>query len=418
MSRPRGGPPTSQRRLLRIAGAALAALAIISFLRWVSDGAGGPRVTRSDQKAAAPLPAQDAAGAAQPPAVDATGAVAAASTSDAEFAARLAHLSVRRAFEGTRYAREIAGLVDAARIADAAKLLESRAVGGDRDATVALAQLSGLCQSHTLATGWREAYGALHRQLEAEQARSAPVPAELARRIDVILAFDEELFARTVRACSEARFAAQVIDQRLRDAAQAGHEASLWVLGGRAEDAELRKKYWLSAAMLGHPQSQVGLARSLLAENLRGDRRNRGQMNFWLEVAARHSPGARLGLGECLLNGCNAQPPDSEAAVPLLREAAALGEPGAFQALASISRTDPAALPDEELYALQSFLQQLNQAGCYGASLYASTALEGLRSSREIASRLSPHGLAQAQELAAAIWRDHGESARRAQGCD
>ncbi|MGH8631850.1 MAG: hypothetical protein ACREU7_13950, partial [Burkholderiales bacterium] len=261
----------------------------------------------------------------------------------------------RRILKGTPYTAEVADLLATARIADAAALLEARAARGDRGATVVLAHLNGLCESQTAATRWQEALELNRGQLEIEQARSAPVTEDVRRRIEMSLASEERRQASWSRACKDARFDRATIDQRLRKAAEAGHEASLWVLGHRTDDVELRNKYWLSAAMLGYPPAQADLAGSLLQENLQGDRRNRGRMNFWLEAAAKHSPTVKQELGECLLNGCNAQPPDSESAVPPLREAALLGELGAFDALASISRSDPAALSDEELYGLQSF---------------------------------------------------------------
>ncbi len=337
---------------------------------------------------------------------------------DAEFVNQLDRSTARRVLNSTPYTAQVADLLAAARIAEAAALLESRAAGGDRDATVVLMYLSALCDSETAAAEWLEGAVLSRSQLEIEQARSAPVPEDVRRRIEMSLAAEERRHASWSRACKGARFDRATIDQRLRTAAEAGHEASLWALGHRTADVELRNKYWLSAAMLGYPPAQTDLAGSLLQENLQGDRRNRGRMNFWLEAAAKHSPTVKQELGECLLNGCNAQPPDSESAVPLLREAAKLGELGAFDALASISRSDPAALSDEELYALQSFLERLIDMGCYGAAMYPTAALKSLRSTREISSRLSPHGLKQAQELAAANWRDHGAAARQAQGCD
>jgi hypothetical protein len=101
----------------------------------------------------------------------------------------------------------------------------------------------------------------------------------------------------------------------------------------------------------------------------------------------------------------------------LLREAAFLGEPAAFDALASISRGDPAALSDEELYGLQGFLQRLNDSGCYGPASYPLMALKSLRTLRELSSGLSPRALEDAEKFASSNWQTRGAAARRAQGC-
>ncbi len=391
--------------------------ALFLVLRLLSGDAERPDEESGSHDSAAPqIPAPNEPREKRLSAEPASGAQTAAA--DAEFVSQLERTFARRFLAGTPYTAEVADLLAGARIAEAAALLESRAAVGDRDATVVLVFLNGLCESQVTATSWQEGFALSRGQIEAEQARAAPVPVELRRRIEASLAVEQRRQASVSRACRDARFDSAMIGQRLRTAAEAGHEASLWVLGHRTDDVELRNKYWLSAAMLGYPAAQADLAGSLLQENLQGDRRNRGRMNFWLQAAAKHSPRAKQALGECLLNGCNAQPPDAESAVPWLREAATLGELAAFDALASISKSDPSALSDEELYGLQSFLEQLNDMGCYGAAMYPTAALKSLSFSREISSRLSPHGLEQAQQLAAANWHSHGAAARQAQGCD
>jgi hypothetical protein len=341
-----------------------------------------------------------------------------ASPADPQFVAQLKRSAARRFLRNTPYTADVADLVADAQIADAAALLDARSAGGDRDSTVVLLQLQKLCESPDLGRLGPDGPETGAGSVEMELMRAAPVPAELRRRIEASTATDSEQRANIERSCKAAQFDERAIEQRLRSAAEAGHEASLWALGKYLDDPQQRGPHWLSAAMLGHPAAQADLAESLLQENLQGDRRNRGWMNFWLEAAAKHSPEMKEKLGECVLNGCNAQPPDSQAAVPLLREAAFLGEPAAFDALASISRSDPAALSDEELYGLQAFLQRLNDAGCYGAASYPLNALKSLRSLREIGSRLSPHALEDAEARVAAHWRDHGVAARRAQSCD
>jgi hypothetical protein len=325
-------------------------------------------------------------------------------SSDADFIRQLGRVEAHRALADTPYEPDVLELVAGLQIPAAVQLLEGKAAAGDRDANVVLARLIWLCEGNDpSASGSPEV--------------TSP-PQELKRRIDASRAADAQRQADLARACGEAQFDAVAIDVRLQDAAAAGHEASLWEVGRRSLDPAIRHKNWLSAAMLGYVPAQVGLAENLMAESMQGDRRNRGRMNFWLEAAAKQSPHALRLRGECRLNGCNAQPPDSEAAVPLLRDAALQGEAGAFTALASISSGDPAALPDSELFALQSFLQQLNELGCFGAADYGSMAIASQRSLQEIGGRISPSAFDAARTQASTLWREHSQKARQVRGCD
>jgi hypothetical protein len=352
-----------------------------------------------------------------PPAAEAASA-SALRPPDPQFLKRLQRNSVRRLLRDVPYTADVLDLVVAAQVPDAATLLEGRSAGGDRDATVVLTQLQMLCRSPDSARREAGEPASLAGTLDTELARAAPVAAELKQRIEASVQADADARAELERACRDTRFNAPAIEQRLRDAAEAGHEASLWALGRYFDDAEQRRRHWLSAAMLGHPAAQAGLAQELLEESARGDRTNRGRMNFWLDAASQHSAAVKAQLGECILNGCNAQPPDSGAAVALLREATLLGEVSAFDTLATVSSSDQQAPTEEELYGLQSFLQRLNETGCYGAASYPVVALKSLRSLREIGRGLSPRSLQEAEKLGAARWQTQGAGARRAQNCE
>jgi TPR repeat protein len=393
-----------------VVGAAVIA-AIFLVMRWMNDageegeGTANVETARPEAVVAAPdAPSAAAPRAAEPVPVD------------PQFLERLQRNTVRRLLRDTPYSADVADLLAAAQIQAAAALLESRSAGGDRDATVVLLQLQMLCQSPEEVR--RDAGEPAPIALETELARAAPVPADLRQRIEASVATGVEARARLERGCRETRFNGPVITERVRAAVDAGHEASLWALGRYLDDAEQRKRHWLSAAMLGYPAAQAALAQTLLEESLQGERRNRGQMNFWLQTAARHSPEVKARLGECVLTGCNAHPPDSGAAVTLLREATLLGDLAAFDALTTVSRGDPLAPSEEELYGLQSFLERLNETGCYGATAYPVAALKSLRSLREIGRGLSPHDLDEGEKLGAARWHNHGAAARRAQHCE
>lgn len=364
--------------------------------------------------AADSAPHQPVASDAEP--ADGTRPTARAASSDSDFMRQLGRVEAHRALADTPYEPEVLELVAALQIPAVVQLLEGKAAAGDRNANVVLARLIWLCEGNDASGGGSPA--AMPTPPSEPQPGSDQSTADLKRRMDASRALDAQRHAGLERACGDAQFDAVAIDVRLQDAAAAGHEASLWEVGRRSLDPAIRHKNWLSAAMLGYVPAQVGLAENLMAESVQGDRRNRGRMNFWLEAAAKQSPHALRLQGECRLNGCNAQPPDTEAAVPLLRDAALQGEAGAFDALASISSGDPAALPDSELFALQSFLQQLNELGCFGAADYGAMAIASQRSLQEIGGRISPSALDTARTRASALWREHAVKARQARGCD
>ena len=298
------------------------------------------------------------------------------------------------------------------RIAQAAAALEERARANDRDANVALSRLELACRGeHPDTTRSFDAANA-----EAAE-RATKMPAETRERIKASIAARRERFTRMSEACAEARFDSPTISQRLREAAAAGHEASLWQLGNLA-DIETARRYWLSAAMLGFGPAQVDLAQNLMYHPTSKDADARAQMQYWLQAAAKQSWAGKVTLGECLIAGCSGQPPDTAGAAQQLREAVFLGAASAPEALASIPADDPAAPTDLEIYTYESFLQRLNELGCYGADQYPSNALRINDHLRQLALSLSPSALADAQTLADQAWRDHGVQARAAWHCE
>src|SRR6185312_2384802 len=138
---------------------------------------------------------------------------------------------------------------------------------------------------------------------------------------------------------------------------------------------------------------------------------NREGADFWLTSAAQRLPEVRVSLALCKLRGCNGQPADPEGALHTLREAARLGEPDAFDALARGSALD-LNVPLPEQLAWATLRERLAREGCYGTALSpkSSHPLE------EAENRLSPYELEQAHSLAETYWRDYADKARKAQG--
>jgi hypothetical protein len=328
------------------------------------------------------------------------------------FARQLRRVEAAAIFSGIKLPRGVEVAVAELRIADAAVVLESRALANDRDANVALARLEQACQGEEPDT--QRATDQAHAQVAA---RVSQMPETMRDRIETSMALRQERIAALPEACAQARFDSGAISQRLRDAAASAHEASLWQLG-HLVDPDSARRYWLSAAMLGFVPAQVDLARTLMYEQTSTDRKDRGTMNFWLQAAAKNSAEGRLLLGDCLVNSCNAQPPDFTTAGQVLREAILLGVAYAPKILESIPAEDAAAPTDAELYSYNSFLQRLNDLGCYGADLYPNNALNFSDYAHAAELRLSPSALDEARRSADEMWRQHGPQARAAWHCD
>jgi hypothetical protein len=102
----------------------------------------------------------------------------------------------------------------------------------------------------------------------------------------------------------------------------------------------------------------------------------------------------------------------------VLREAILLGVAYAPTTLASIPADDAAAPTEAELYSYNSFLQRLNDLGCYGPDLYPTNAVNMRDYSQQAEMRLSPSALDEARRTADEMWREHGAQARAAWHCD
>src|SRR5882672_2829557 len=340
--------------------------------------------------------------------------VAAPTIDVASFIRHLRQADTYRVLGDIEVAGDVRDLIAQEHVAEAANRLETLSRADNRDANVALARLARTCVAEDPDT--RRSAESAHAEASR---RAKDLSPETRQRLQASLALSQERRATLTNACKQARFDSRAIDQRLRGAAAAGHEASLWQLGNEVEgDLETRRKHWLSAAMLGYLPAQLDLAESLMQDALRGDRRERGRMNFWLETAAKQSPQGKALLAECLLDSCNAQPPDTATAASLLQEATLSGAAESLGTLASLSSDDPAAPTDERMYSLNAFLQRLNDLGCYGDDLYPGTALRTGEHLQQLALRLSPSGLQQAQRMADEDWRAHGAEARAAIHCD
>ena len=328
------------------------------------------------------------------------------------FAHRLRRAETYRIYSDLELPAHVRALISDLRIAEAAAELDAMSRANDRNATVALARLARECTGENEDTrrSWELAY--------ADAARRAnEMPADVHARVQTSMNERSERLTRLQQSCAHANLNMRAIDQRLRSAAAAGHEASLWQLGSEAGSVESQRRYWLSAAMLGFLPAQLDLAESLMGDALAGRPGDVARMTFWLQAVAKESARGKLMLGECLARGCNGQAPDVTASGQLLREAVWGGVAYATAPLASLPPEDPAAPTDAELYALNTFVQQLNDRGCYG-DYYPTNAVRIGEQLRELEMRLSPSALQEGKRLADETWREHGAQAQAEWHCD
>ena len=321
-----------------------------------------------------------------------------------QFVRELLRSEVRSDYAGVELDSATLDLLAAGNVAEAARVLEARAAGGDRAANLALSTLQ---ECSTVATD-------AVQQLEANEWRGVSRDLTAARRGRIELALDarRRLAEATARSCGQATFDRTAIAQRLQAAADAGDEASLRRLGEETTDPQARLKLWTSAAMLGYPPAQVDLAQHYRREFLTAQRSG-GRMKFWLDVAARNSAAGKLLMAECQMNGCNGQPADAASAARLLREAAAEGD---LEALDRLGSPEGEATIEERV-AWAEFRDRLNEAGCYGASEYPRVSVASWRMQQQN-SASSPYVQDQERTLSEQYWREHGAKARRALECE
>jgi TPR repeat protein len=312
--------------------------------------------------------------------------------------------------------RELRGLLAQFRIADAIAWAQKESAAGSIDALIVLSEMSEVC-------AWRNWDGAKrtrtsHDEYQSQvRAGARSLPADLQARIEAALAVDRQWIESWLAACSSAKLDRGAIRQQLRVHAEAGDEASLRQLAALSEREEARR-FLLSAAMLGDPQAQVDLAASYYTE-LKHENRpvDVPRMRYWLEVAAKHSPHAQYMLGECRLEGCDGRPPETEAGVALLRQAARGGDAFALKMLADTLAPGTGSFTNEEQYAWLLFERELLDSGCVSPTSYPLPRIDNWQRLQNVSKGLSPYALSTAQTLGDSYWRAYGAAARGHQGC-
>lgn len=315
--------------------------------------------------------------------------------------------SVPFGFEGDS---ETVAEIAAGRVAETVVALETRAAAGDNAANAVLAQLQD-CRVLDRAV---ESVAAAADSVRGHPAAVATMPEERRRRMRLVADVRNHHFAAGLEACRRAQFASAAIEQRLREAAAAGDEQSLWVMGRQAADIRERMKPWAAAAMLGHVRAQYEMGMAYRG-GYAGGQRHGEKEKIWLELAAETLPRARERLAECYFAGCNGEPPDSAKGLRLLQQAALLGHSARVEQMRPIGAGE--GLPAEDRFALADFRSRLNELGCFGVSGYIRIGLESWETELLMERSLSKFMQEQSRKLAQEYWWARGANARSILGC-
>jgi hypothetical protein len=301
--------------------------------------------------------------------------------------------------------------VAAGRVEETVSALEARAAAGDTDANAALAQLK---DCRLLESAIERAAGAAARVI-GSPAVVATMPEERRKRMRLVADVRHHHFEEGLQSCRRARFNGPAIDQRLRAAAAAGDETSLWVMSAVPEYHDERMRSLAAAAMLGHVRAQyeMGIA---YRGGYTGAKRHGPKEKVWLELAAPKLPNAKEALAECYFEGCDGRQPDPDNGLRLLAEAALLGHGARVEQMRPVGAGE--ALPAEQRFALAEFRNRLNDSGCFGVSGYVRIGFDSWETEQLMQRSLSNFVQQQVRTLAEQYWRDHGASARSFLGCN
>lgn len=323
------------------------------------------------------------------------------------FVATLQNSAHHRNLTGLKISPDIVTSLARGDVATAISRLGEQAASGNNDANIALVRVQHWCNRVASA------------RVPEAQAQIAKLPATLdpqraARAAGVIVA-EESYRQRAREGCARGQFDYGAIEGRLRQAAEAGDPASATELAQFTRDPKRRDAMLQAAADKGFAPAQYVLATGRLIAVQRGETtENVASIRLLLKQAGRSINKAKVDLANCMALGCDGHPADAAGAAAFGTDAARDGEPGAFLSMARMPwgmRMNRA-----QLLAWQYFGDRLSEAGCVGENYVTSTVVFD-QTVKALERQLDPQVLEQARTQADTLWRDHGDRARREQGC-
>lgn len=285
--------------------------------------------------------------------------------------------------------------------------LSALANQGDRSATIALVRIQHWCNT-------------------VSSARPPDPPAQLAKignefpppraaRVAGVLKAEAQFMGRAKAGCARASFDYRGIEARLREAADAGDPASATELSQFVRDPAKREALLQSAIGKNYAPAIHAAATNLLIAVQRGQTtENVSAIRELLKSAGRSIPQAKLDLANCMASGCDGHPADTRSAQAFGLDAARDGEPTAFLSMMRMPWGRQLSRP--QLLAWQYFGDRLNEAGCMGDAFIVTSL--GFSQSIPLLEKDQPaQVLEAARTQAEALWKDHGERAKKETGC-
>jgi hypothetical protein len=285
--------------------------------------------------------------------------------------------------------------------------LSTLAAQGNREADIALVRIQHWCNSVFSARrpDWQSQLPQVEKQF----------PPERAPRIAGLLKAEQEFSTHAKEGCSKARFDFGAIESRLRAAADAGDAASATELAQFTRDPDKREALLQSAISKNYAPAMYAAATNLLIAVQRGQTtENVGKIREYLKTAGRSIPKAKLDLANCMAVGCDGHPADARTAMAFGVDAARDGEPTAFLSMARMPWGRQ--MQRVQLLAWQYFGDRLNEAGCMGDA-YMATSLGFAQTIPALEKGATPQMLEAAAAQAETLWKDHGERAKKENGC-
>jgi hypothetical protein len=278
---------------------------------------------------------------------------------------------------------------------------------GDRQANIALVRIQHWCNTVSQARP---------PDPKAQIAKLGnEFPPARASRVAGLMNAEAAFIPRAKAGCAKASFDYRGIEARLRSAAEAGDPASATELAQFIRDPAKREAMLQAAISKGYAPAVYAAATNLLVAVQRGQTtENVSAIRELLKTAGRSIPKAKLDLANCMALGCDGHPADTRTAQAFGLDAARDGEPTAF--LSMMRMPWGRQLARTQLLAWQYFGDRLNEAGCMGDA-YIGTSL-GFSQSIPALEKGQPSQLLEAAKTQAdTLWKDHGERAKKENGC-
>lgn len=285
--------------------------------------------------------------------------------------------------------------------------LSALAEQGNRQADIALVRIQHWCNNVISARrpDWQSQLPQVEKQF----------PPERAPRIAGLLKAEAEFRSRAQAGCGKARFDFGAIESRLRAAADAGDAASATELAQFARDPARRDALLEGAINKNYAPAMYAAATNLLMAVQRGQTtENVGRIREYLKTAGRSIPKAKLDLANCMALGCDGHPADARTAKAFGVDAARDGEPTAFLSMARMPWGRQ--IQRAQLLAWQYFGDRLNEGGCLGDA-YMTASLGFAQTIPVLEKGATPELLEAARTQAETLWKDHGERAKKENGC-